>query len=310
MNESILSTSDSLVEVHGLGHTYLRGTPLAQESLRSVDLTVERGQTVVLVGATGSGKSTLLQHLNGLLRPQRGQVRVLGHDLSDPAADLRAIRRAVGLVFQRPGDQLFEHFVGDDVAFAPRQMGLRGAELRERVRWAMEWAGLDFQQYKDRPVFALSGGERRQVGLAGVLALKPRILLLDEPTAGLDPVARDELLVQLQTLHAEGLTLIVATHNMDDVAALADQVYVLTQGQVALSGATRAVFAEVDRLRDLGLDVPFAASLMAALRAHGLDVPLDVLTLAEAEAAILAHFGRGSDERLDKIALGLFSGES
>lgn len=291
MNEGVISTSKALVEVRGLGHTYLRDTPLAQESLRGVDLTVERGQTVALVGATGSGKSTLLQHLNGLLRPQRGQVSVLGYDLGDPVVDLRSIRRQVGLVMQRPGDQLFEHFVGDDVAFAPRQTGLRGAELRERVRWAMEWVGLDFEQYKDRPVFALSGGERRKVGLAGVLALKPSILLLDEPTAGLDPVARDELLIQLQTLHAEGLTLVIATHNMDDVAALAERVYVLAGGLVALSGETRAVFAQVERLRALSLDVPFAAALMAALRARGVDVSPDALSLDDAEVAILAHFG-------------------
>lgn len=283
--------SELVIDVRGLGHTYLRGTPLAQESLRGVDLTVECGQTVALVGATGSGKSTLLQHLNGLLRPQRGQVTVLGRDLGDPAVDLRAIRRQVGLVFQRPGDQLFEHFVGDDVAFAPRQMGLRGRELRERVRWAMEWVGLDFEQYKDRPVFALSGGERRKVGLAGVLALKPQILLLDEPTAGLDPVARAELLDQLQALQAEGVTLVLATHNMDDVAALAERVYVLAGGQVVLSGATRALFAQVDRLRELSLDVPFAVSLGAALRARGVDVPPDALGLDEVEAAILAHFG-------------------
>lgn len=281
---------EPVIAVHGLGHTYLRGTPLAQVSLRDVDLRVERGEIVALVGATGSGKSTLLQHLNGLFRPQQGHVRVLGYDLNDPQVDLRAIRRAVGLVMQRPGDQVFEQFVGDDVAFAPRQMGLRGPELRERVRWAMEQVGLDFETYKDRPVWALSGGERRKVGLAGVLALRPQVLLLDEPTAGLDGPSRLELLDRLRVWNAEGLTIVMATHNMDDVAALAGRVYVLAQGRVALTGTTRAVFAQAEQVRELGLDLPFAAALMAALRARGLDAPHDVLTLDEAETAILTLF--------------------
>lgn len=286
----------SLMQVQGLRHTYLAGTPLAQESLRGVDVTIEAGACVALVGATGSGKSTLLQHLNGLLRPQHGQVRVLGYDLADPTVDLRVVRRAVGLVFQRPGEQLFEHFVGDDVAFAPRQMGLRGPELRERVRWAMTWAGLDFEAYKDRPVFALSGGERRKAGLAGVLALRPQVLLLDEPTAGLDPLAHAELLAQLRALRTEGLTLVIATHNMDDVAALAERVYVLSQGQVTLSGSPGEVFGQSERLHELGLDVPFGVALMNALRARGLDVP-DALTLDDAEATLRAYSQAASSEQ-------------
>jgi len=290
--------NEPIIQVRGLSHTYMQGTPLAQVSLHGVDLTVERGEVVALVGATGSGKSTLLQHLNGLFRPQQGQVRVLGYDLGDPTVDLRAVRRAVGLVLQRPGDQLFEHFVGDDVAFAPRQMGLRGAELRERVRWAMAQVELDMQAYQDRPVATLSGGERRKVGLAGVLALRPQILLLDEPTAGLDPLARAELIDRLHTWRAEGLTMVIATHNMDDVATLADRVLVLAHGKVALCGPTRAVFAEADRLHAMALDLPFAAALMVALRRRGLDVPLDVLTLDEAERTILAFLRERIVERV------------
>jgi energy-coupling factor transporter ATP-binding protein EcfA2 len=165
--------------------------------------------------------------------------------------------------------------------------------LRERVRWAMEWVGLDFEAYKDRMIRTLSGGERRKVGLAGVLALQPRALLLDEPTAGLDPAARADLLERLSGIHRHGLaqeggmTMVIATHNMDDVAALADRVYVLDQGRVALHGTTRQVFSQIDRLRSLGLDVPSVTLVMAALRDRGLPVPLDVLTLGEAEAAIL-----------------------
>lgn len=280
--------SSALIEVQGLCHTYMAGTPLAQPSLRGIELSVDEGQVAALIGATGSGKSTLLQHLNGLLRPQQGRVWVSGHDLGDPRTDLRRIRRLVGLVFQRPEDQLFETYVGDDVAYGPRQAGLRGTELRERVRWAVGLVGLDFERYKDRLVGTLSGGERRKAGLAGVLALRPSILLLDEPTAGLDPAARSDLLAQLSVLHQQGMTMLIATHNMDDVAALADVVYVLEEGRIALRGRPREVFAQAGALEALGLSVPSVVSIMAALRATGLAVPLSVLTLDEAEVAILA----------------------
>ncbi|MBL7199551.1 MAG: energy-coupling factor transporter ATPase [Anaerolineae bacterium] len=276
-----------MIEARGLRHTYLAGTPLAQVSLRGVDVHVNREQVVAFIGATGSGKSTLLQHMNGLLRPQAGRVSVLGHDLSDPATDLRQIRRAVGLVFQRPEDQVFEQYVGDDVAYGPRRMGLSRPELRERVRWAMDLVGLDFEHYVDRLTSTLSGGERRRVGLAGVLAMRPRVLLLDEPTAGLDPCAREELLARLSGLHEQGMALAIASHNMDDVAALADRVYVLEEGRVALHGPTREVFAQVDRLRALGLDVPAPVEITFSLAARGLDIQQSVLTLDEAESAIL-----------------------
>jgi len=276
------------IEVRGLCHTYLVGTPLEQVSLRGVDLRVERGRVVALIGATGSGKSTLLQHLNGLLRPQRGWVTVLGKDLADPTVDLRAVRRRVGLLFQRPEQQLFEEYVGDDVAYGPRLAGLTGAALRERVRWAMERAGLGFEEFKDRRVRSLSGGERRKAGLAGVLALRPEVLLLDEPTAGLDPVSRGELHELLRRLREEGVTLVLATHNMDDVAELAEWVYVLHEGQVALGGTPRQVFAQAGRLIALGLDVPACTALMAALRAQGLRVAADALTVDEAEEEVLA----------------------
>ena len=281
----------TIIEVEGLHHTYMAGTPLTQPSLHGIDLSVEEGQVVALIGATGSGKSTLLQHLNGLLRPQQGRVWVSGYDLSDPRTDPRKVRRLVGLVFQRPEDQLFEQYVGDDIAYGPRQAGLRGVELRERVQWAMELVGLDFQGYKDRLAGTLSGGERRKAGLAGVLALRPAILLLDEPTAGLDPAARNDLLAQLTVLHKQGVTMVIATHNMDDVAALADSVYVLAEGRVALHGSPREVFAQVEALEALGLSVPSVVSVMVALRARGLGVPLGVLDLDEAEAAIVAAVG-------------------
>lgn len=277
-----------LIQVQDLRHTYLAGTPLAHEALRGVDFAVWPGEVVGVIGATGSGKSTLLQHLNGLLRPQAGRVRVDGHDLNDPKVDLRAVRQTVGLVFQRPEDQLFERYVGDDVAYGPRLAGLPRSELRQRVRWAMKMVGLDFERDKDRLTFTLSGGERRKAALAGVLALRPKVLALDEPTAGLDPAARAELLARLEELRQQGQTLIIATHNMDDVANLADRVYVLDNGRVALQGPTRQVFAQAERLRSLGLGVPAAVEIVTALRAAGFPLPADVLTLDEAEAAVVA----------------------
>jgi energy-coupling factor transport system ATP-binding protein len=275
------------IEAQDLYHTYMVGTPLAQKALQGVDFAVWPGEVVGLIGGTGAGKSTLLQHLNGLLRPQAGRVRVNAKELGDPAVDLRAVRRDVGLVFQRPEDQLFERYAGDDVAFGPRLAGLKVPELRERVRWAMENVGLDFESFKDRLTSTLSGGERRKAALAGVLALRPQVLALDEPTSGLDPAARSELLDYLQELRSGGQTMVIATHNMDDLAALSERTYVLEQGKVALHGATRQIFARTEELRGLGLGLPAAAEIARALLAEGLPVPADRMTLDELEAALV-----------------------
>lgn len=277
------------VAIRDLRYTYLSGTPLAAVALAGVNLQVQAGQAVALLGPTGSGKSTLLQHVAGLLRPQAGKVLLASHDLSAPSTDRRFLRDQVGMLFQRPEEQLFETYVGDDVAFGPRQLGKDREAVRHRVRWAMETVGLSFTAYKDRFTQSLSGGERRKAALAGVIALRPRLLLLDEPTAGLDPRTRRDLLGTLRRLNQEeGLTLVVATHNMDDVAALAKRVYVLEEGRVVLQGPTHRVFSQAERLRALGLGVPAMVSVMAALRDRGLSVPLDVLTLGEAEALLLS----------------------
>ena len=286
MNEPIIRVAD-------LGHTYMDGTPMAQVALRGVSLSVDGGGAVALVGPTGSGKSTLLQHLNGILTPQSGSVRVLGRDLAEPRIDFTALRREVGLVLQDPGQQLFERYVGDDVAFGPRTAGLSGADLTRRVRWAMDNVGLDFDQFKDRPTFALSGGERRKAGLAGVIAMKPRILLLDEPTAGLDPEAHDELIDNLGRLREQGMTLVMATHNMDDVAAIADRVVVLSRGRLALEGSVREVFGQADEIRAMGLELPAATRVVQELSGTGAAVQQVVLTLEEAEREILDLFGVG-----------------
>ncbi len=287
LQKNLVSDSPALVTVRDLHHTYLADTPLAATALDDVSLEVCAGEIVALLGPTGSGKSTLLQQIAGLLEPQAGQIR---WHVSHPEPDRRTPRKEIGILFQRPEEQLFETYVGDDVAFGPRQLGLADEALRERVRWAMETMGLPFLSYKDRFTQSLSGGERRKAALAGVLALRPRLLLLDEPTAGLDPRTRRDLLATLRRLNREeGMTLILATHNMDDVAVLAERVYVLAEGQMVMQGPTRQAFSRAGPLRALGLDVPAAVSVMTALRERGLSAPTDVLTLDEAAEAILSQ---------------------
>lgn len=277
---------DTIIAVEQLSHWYLRGLPLETLALENVDFAVARGETMGLVGATGSGKSTLMQHLNGLLRPQRGRVRVAQYDLGAPTTDPRAVRRLVGLVFQQPEDQLFAQFVGDDVAFAPRQFGLDARAVRERVRWAMQTVGLDFEAFKDRLTMTLSGGERRRVALAGVLAMQPHILVADEPTAGLDPRARAHTLGIFRRLQAEGTTLVVASHRMDDVAALCQRVTVLNHGHALACGTTRDIFSRVETLRACGLDVPPIVHIADALRAQGWNIPPGIFRADELVAAV------------------------
>jgi energy-coupling factor transporter ATPase len=286
-------TKRPLIQVQGLHHIYLHGTPLETTALRGVDLEVSRGEAAGIMGPTGSGKSTLLQFLNGLLTPQAGRVLLDGQDLSDLKTNRRAIRLRVGLLFQHPGDQLFERYVGDDVAFGPHAMGLPKEEVRERVRRAMEAVGLPFKQFKDRLTTTLSGGERHKAALAGVLALEPEVLVLDEPTAGLDPRGRRDLLALLHRWREErGGTLVVATHNMEDLAELAERTYLLADGKVMLGGPTRQVFARGEELTRHGLSTPQATAVVQALRARGLSLPAHTLTVPEAAdeiAALLRH---------------------
>ncbi|MBI4790188.1 MAG: energy-coupling factor transporter ATPase [Chloroflexi bacterium] len=292
-----LTPSPTSVSVRHLQHTYLRGTPLESVALRKVNLDVQRGEVVGIIGHTGSGKSTLIQHLNGLMRPQSGEVCVLDFDLRDPKLDARALRRRVGLVFQFPEAQLFEQHVGDDVAFGPWQMGLRGDELRGRVREALEAVGLPFDSFKDRALHSLSGGERRRVALAGVLACKPEVLILDEPTAGLDPRGHQDILERIVTLKREwGTTLVIVSHNMEEIARLCDRVYVLADGQSVLSGNPRQIFTQPQRLTELGLGVPQVTAAMHALRARGINVREDALTVEEAVAVVSEQLTVNSEQ--------------
>jgi energy-coupling factor transport system ATP-binding protein len=280
-----------VLEVEDLHHTYLPGSPFEAVSLRGVNMKVEEGEIVAIIGPTGSGKSTLIQHFNGLVRPQKGRVLVLGQDLSDHSLDIKWLRRQVGMIFQTPEQQLFEQYVGDDVAFGPRNFGLGRPEVRQRVKKAMETVGLGFEEFKDRMTFSLSGGEMRKVAIAGVLALEPRILIFDEPTCGLDPATAGEFLAKIRELRDQGeVTVILVSHDMESVAQLADRIYVIVQGRTVLEGTPRQIFSQSGLLRSYGLDAPQVTQVMHGLHYRGRKVRVDLLSVSEADDEIGRRF--------------------
>ncbi|MBI3997541.1 MAG: energy-coupling factor transporter ATPase [Armatimonadetes bacterium] len=284
---------DPLIACEQVHYTYLRGTPMAAVALRGVSLEVQPGELLALIGPTGSGKSTLIQLCAGLLRPTAGVVRVLGQDLWGPRADRRRARRQVGLAFQFAEYQLFEETVRRDVAYGPKNLGCSEEEIAQRVDEALRQVGLDPAGFGDRSPFSLSGGEMRRVALAGVLAMRPGVLVLDEPTAGLDPRGREELLARIQALHRQGQTIVLVTHGMEEVARLARRVIVLHEGRIVLEGSPGEVFAHEEDLHRIGLGLPEAARLVRLLQCRGLRVA-DALTVEDARAAIVAAL-RGQD---------------
>lgn len=280
------------IAVENLTYVYHPGTPWMHTALAGVDFVIEDGSCWGIIGATGSGKSTLIQHLNGLLRPTGGRVVVDGTDTSARGADLHALCRRVGLVFQYPEQQLFAETVFDDIAFGPRNFGLDDHAVRRRVHEAAAVVGVGAELLTRSP-FALSGGQARRVALAGVLAMQPRVLVLDEPMAGLDPLGRQQILGLIRRLHRdEGLTVILVSHSMDDIAGLADQVLVLHGGRVLMQGPPRAVFSRAAELEAVGLGVPAPAELVARLAARGWSLPAGAVTIDEAVQAIAAALGR------------------
>jgi energy-coupling factor transporter ATPase len=280
------------LHVQDLHHTYLQGTPFEAVSLQGIDLEVFEGEIVSIIGPTGSGKSTLVQHFNALIKPQRGKVTVLGRNLSDEGLDIKWLRGHVGMIFQSPEQQLFEQYVGDDIAFGPRNFDLDRQEVRRRVMKAMQTVGLDFEGFKDRLTFSLSGGEMRKVAIAGVLALEPSVLVFDEPTCGLDPATSDEFLSKIAELRdEEGSTIVLVSHDMESVARLSDRIYVVVEGRTVLDGTPREVFSQTALLRTNGLDAPQITQVMGGLHDRGLDVRNDLLSVDEAEEEICRSFG-------------------
>lgn len=281
------------IEVKNLTHTYSAGSAFQATAIRNVSLTINDGEFIAVIGHTGSGKSTLVQHLNGLLKPTSGQILVDGEDLNGEKVDRRRVRQKVGLVFQYPEYQLFEETVAKDIAFGPKNQGLTPEEIDMRVRRAMTWVHLDYDKYADRSPFELSGGQMRRVAIAGVLAMEPKVLILDEPTAGLDPQGRDRILAMVKDLHKSGVTVVMVSHSMDDVARLATRLLVMNRGQLVATGTPREIFRQVDMMESIGLGVPEAAKLCAMLRAKGLQLPDDVYTLEEIKEDILKLWKEG-----------------
>lgn len=265
-------------------------------ALRDVTFTLADGEFIGLAGHTGSGKSTLIQHANGLLHPTVGRVLFDGGDLADKRV-AQACRSAVGLVFQYPEHQLFAATVREDVAFGPRNLGLSDEEIAERVGEALRLMHLDEEDIGERSPFELSGGQQRRVAFAGVLAMRPRVLVMDEPVAGLDPVARAEFLELIGELHRSGLSIIMASHSMEDLARLADRILVLAEGEIFRIGAPDEVFADVEGLRGVGLDAPAAQRFAAELRAAGFDLPQRLYDVDSLAAAIAAQLGGDGDGR-------------
>ena len=281
------------IKLEGLSHTYQGGSPFQSTALHDVNLVIEDRDLLALIGHTGSGKSTLAQHLNGLLQPTSGRVLLDGQDINEKSSDKRALRFAVGLVFQYPEHQLFEETVKKDIGFGPRNMGLGEAEVDARVREAMDKIGLPYDEIAEKSPFELSGGQMRRVALAGVLAMRPRILVLDEPTAGLDPRARDFLLNDVRRLHAEGTSVVMISHSMDDVARLATRVAVLEKGRLVMEGSPGEIFARVDRLSGMGLDVPQASRLRYLLAESGIELP-ECYQLEELADSLAAYLKGGA----------------
>ena len=277
-----------LLEIQNLSHVYSEGTPFEHAAIRDLSLSVERGEFIGLIGHTGSGKSTLIQHLNGLLKPTSGKILYNGEDIWKDVKFTRQIRYHVGLVFQYPEYQLFEETVFRDIAFGPKNMGLSEAEIRARVLRAAGFVGISEAELEKSP-FDLSGGQKRRVAIAGVIAMEPEVLVLDEPSAGLDPRGREELLAHIRAYHKErGNTVVLVSHSMDEIAQNVDRIAVLSDAHVLMSGTPREVFARADELVAAGLDVPQVTRVAMALRAKGLPIDPAVYTVAELKAALLA----------------------
>ena len=281
------------IEVRNLSHTYSVGTPFQHDAVKHLSFTVERGEFLGIIGHTGSGKSTLIQHLNGLLKPTEGDVLLDGESIWKDKLTTRAARFRVGLVFQYPEYQLFEDTVFQDIAFGPKNMGMREDEIRQRVLRAADFAGVN-PDVLDKSPFDLSGGQKRRVAIAGVIAMEPEVVIFDEPTAGLDPAGCASLLENIRAYRqATGATILMVSHSMDDVARLADRLLVLNEGQVEMLGKPSEIFTRAQRLREIGLNVPQVTSLFLRLRELGAPVDPATYTVEDALEQLLRLKGGG-----------------
>ena len=281
------------ITVKNLTHICAEGLPDESIALEDISFEINDNQFVGIIGHTGSGKSTLVQHLNGLLKPNSGQIVVDGVELTAPGMSMLEIRKRVGLVFQYPEYQLFEETVAKDVAFGPQNLGLSEEEVDKRVREALELVHLDYDKFSDKSPFDLSGGQKRRVASAGVLAMKPKILILDEPTAGLDPKAHQEVLQMIHDIHVKEKNItIFVSHNMNDVARLSDKVLVMDSGKCVMQGTPKEIFAQAERLTEIGLGLPDVTQLFYMLRQKGLDLPSDILDKDQAEEILVDYINR------------------
>ena len=283
-----------MIKAENVNYIYQQGMPFERQALYDVNIEIEDGSLVALIGHTGSGKSTLIQHFNALVKPTSGKIIINGIDVTAPKADLRLVRKTVGLVFQYPEHQLFEETVYKDIAFGPKNMGFSDEEIDKRVRESAALVGLK-EKHLTRSPFDLSGGQKRRVAIAGVLAMNPKVLILDEPTAGLDPKGRDEILATIKKLHEENKEMIIifVSHSMEDVAKTAERVIVMNDGHVEMQGTVAEVFAQAEHLQKIGLNVPQVTLLTDKLRLAGYNLPEHIYTVKYAADAIKKLIGGG-----------------
>ena len=281
----------SLLEVKNLSHTYGEKTPFVHDAVRDVSFTVDRGEIIGIIGHTGSGKSTLIQHLNGLLKPTEGEVLLDERNIWDNSKEIRKIRSRVGLVFQYPEYQLFEETVYDDIAFGPKNMGITGDELQERVLSICDLVGIP-KEYLSVSPFDLSGGEKRRVAIAGVMAMRPEIIVFDEPVAGLDPRGRSDVVRMIRDYRdTYNATVLIVSHNMEDMAVLADKLIVMSNGSLVAFDETEKIFSDPDFLKEIGLNVPIVTQVFSELSKLGADVPSNIFTVSDAVAFMLSRKG-------------------
>ena len=286
---------NAVISIRGLSHVYSPKTPFECSAINDITLDIYAGETLGVIGHTGSGKSTLISHLNGLIKPSSGTILYNGEDIFKSKAFTHSIRFKVGLVLQYPEYQLFEETVYKDIAFGPRNMGLSEEEIDTRIREAVRFAGLS-EDVLDLSPFELSGGQKRRVAIAGVIAMRPSVLILDEPTAGLDPVGREDLLSHIQRYRKEtNAAVVIVSHSMEDIAAIADRLIVMNSGSVMLSGTPSEVFSHSEELIAAGLDLPQITHIANALRARGFSLPDSIYTVEQAVSAILALRGERND---------------